>query len=336
MTPELNEESRKLDASWSRHDDAMLRDYLVGGVQDPWLNPQSIQARHFVIEAICGRPFPGLFEEEIRFAEAMRWMWRGGKADGDTDWFEVLEHALGRGADDAEGTEIPARLLLDYRRLPGEIDGVTVPNYLSHGCQSGRDGGALELAKRGFAPIWRHVLRQAPSRRWTVLEPACGSANDVRVWSEFGLEPHVEYHGFDLCPRNVANARALCPAAHFEVGNAFEIARADASVDLVIVHDLFEHLSMAGLDAALSEVARVTRSGLFVGFFQMHEEDEHFVHPVEEYHVNRLSLPRVRGDLERRGFRTRALHVDSWMRSFLGGREPFYEEWAYNLTAVRG
>jgi hypothetical protein len=24
------------------------------------------------------------------------------------------------------------------------------------------------------------------------------------------------------------------------------------------------------------------------------------------------------------------------MRSFLGGREPFYEEWAYNLTAVRG
>ena len=102
-----------------------------------------------------------------------------------------------------------------------------------------------------------------------VLEPACGSANDYRFFQGCGLARHIDYLGLDLCAKNVENARALFPSARFETGNVFEIGAADASYELCIAHDLFEHLSIAGLERAVSEVCRVTRSGLCAHFFQM-------------------------------------------------------------------
>ena len=335
MSPELAEESRRLAASWMQHDDEMLRDYLVSGVQDPWLNGQSMQARHFLIERVCGRSLPGVAEHEVRFVEAVRWLWDGGKRDGDVGWFEAVRHALQRGADDAEGAEVSRSVLDEYARLPREIDGVVVPNYVQAACESGLAGGTFASARPGFAGVWKGLLDPRPAAGLTVLEPACGSANDYRLFEAFGLARHLDYVGFDLCERNIANARAMFPGARFDVGNAFEIGHPDRSFDCVVVHDLFEHLSPEGLPVALNEVARVTRGGLFIGFFQMHEDAEHLVRPVEDYHVNRLSLVRVREFLAARGFRTQAVHVDSWIRSFLGGREAWYEEWAYSVLGWR-
>ena len=128
-----------------------------------------------------------------------------------------------------------------------------------------------------------------------MLEPACGSANDYRFLHAYGLARLVRYTGFDLCAKNIENARALFPDVSFAVGNVFEIAAPDKAFDLCFVHDLFEHLSLEGMQAAVKEVCRVTRQGLCVGFFNMDEIRDHQVRPVDDYHWNRLSMRRDEG-----------------------------------------
>ena len=71
--------------------------------------------------------------------------------------------------------------------------------------------------------------------------------------------------------------------------------------NIVQVHDLLEHLSPEGLERAIAELCRVTRRAMFIGFFQMHEGAEHIIRPVDEYHINTLSLSRVRASFERQG-----------------------------------
>src|SRR5579859_1404995 len=122
-----------------------------------------------------------------------------------------------------------------------------------------------------FIGLWKAVLQQlkpagpVPS----LLEPACGSANDYRFLDSYGLASLVTYKGFDLCPKNIDNARQLFPKVNFQVGNVFAIPFPDKFFELCVVNDLFEHLSLAGLDAAVGELCRVTRGGLCIGFFQM-------------------------------------------------------------------
>ena len=114
-------------------------------------------------------------------------------------------------------------------------------------------------------------LTRMPAARLSAIEPACGSANDFRFLHAFGIDRWLDYTGFDLCAANVANARAMFPQARFVEGNVFAIPAADKSCDLCFTHDLFEHLSPAGCERALAEVCRVTRQGLCLGFFNMHE-----------------------------------------------------------------
>ena len=104
----------------------------------------------------------------------------------------------------------------------------------------------------------------------------------------------VDYSGFDLCAKNIENARALYRGVSFAVGNVFEIAAADKAFDLCFVHDLFEHLSLEGMHAAVKEVCRVTRQGLCISFFNMDEIRDHQMRPVDEYHWNLLSMARMR------------------------------------------
>ena len=68
----LQAESDKLARSWMQHDAGMLRDYLVGGVEDPRLNVQSVLSRHFLTHALTGERFAALMEQELRFAAAMK------------------------------------------------------------------------------------------------------------------------------------------------------------------------------------------------------------------------------------------------------------------------
>lgn len=320
---ELSKESERLARSWKRHPAEWLRDYLVAGVEDPRLNLQSILSRHFLLRALTGERFQALCEEEYRFSAVMNWL-APLAARNDAAELDAVRYALRQGADNAEGLEIPRFVLQTFRALPARAGEMEVPNYIATFLEAAaRSGGETQLCAGGlncFQQLWREALSglAAPARAPSVLEPACGSANDYRFVRSFGLARFLEYSGFDLCDTNVANARALFPDVRFQVANVFALEAEDKSFDLCFVHDLFEHLSLDGLAAALREVCRVTRKGICVGFFQMDETSEHRVRPVEEYFCNLLSMERMRAAFAGEGFVGQVLHIDSFLRQHVG------------------
>ena len=144
----------------------------------------------------------------------------------------------------------------------------------------------------------------------------------------------MNYTGFDLCEKNVANARALFPQARFEAGNVFEIAASDQSFELCFVHDLLEHFSPAGLERAVAELCRVTRHGVCAHFFQMDEMPEHIVRPVGDYHLNTLSLAKTEALFGPHGFTVQPLHIGSYLLQRVGCHE-MHNANAYTFLAFR-
>jgi hypothetical protein len=181
-----------------------------------------------------------------------------------------------------------------------------------------------ELVLDTFQNLWAEALRNAAqtctqsSQSHSLLEPACGSANDYRFIQSYGLGSLFDYTGFDLCAKNITNAQTLFPRAHFAIGNVFEIAAPARSFDLCLVHDLFEHLSLEGLDVAVREVCRVTRQSICVGFFQMDEISEHVVRPLDEYYWNLLSARRMKSSFARQGFSAQIVHIGTFLRQQIG------------------
>jgi ubiquinone/menaquinone biosynthesis C-methylase UbiE len=333
-------ESEKLARSWMRHDAAWLRDYLVGGVEDPRLNVQSILSRHFLIRALTGERFSAFMDQEIRFAAAMNWLAELVTRDADRDDFAAILHSLRRGADNIEGSEIPRFMVPAFAALPINVGGLLVPNYIESfltAAESPDDPTPTRQASLDtFCRLWNEALGQTPpgDRRLSVLEPACGSANDYRCLHACGIARLIDYTGFDLCSKNVENARALFPGVRFEVGNAFAIAAPDKSFDLCFVHDLFEHLSLEGMETAVKEVCRVTRRGLCVGFFQMAEMASHVLRVVDEYHLNTLSMARMRELFAAQGFVGQAIHIATFLRDQAGCRDTHNPN-AYTFVLAR-
>lgn len=324
-----------------RHPRESLRDYLVAGIHDPRLNPQSIRGRHTLLEQAFGPRFLDLQHEELHFAATLLWLRSlADRGVGGSDW-AAIQHALDRQADDAEGLPIPSHILRTAARLPRlSVEGTDVPDYLRAAlgsmAQAADPSRGLAAAADLFRPVWRALLDVQPAARLSVIEPACGSANDYRTIEQYGLARHLLYRGFDLCESNIANARELCPDGCFEVGNVFEIQAPDRSFDVCLVHDLLEHFSPEALETSIAELCRVTAKQVFVAFFQMHEGPDHIVRPVEEYHWNTLSLGRTRQSFARHGFQGEAIHVASWFQWITTTPEAAYYDTAYDLSLFRG
>ena len=103
----------------------MLRDYLVGGVEDPRLNVQSVLSRHFLTRALAGERFNALMDQEIRFAAAMNCLTALVGTLRDAEELELILYALRRGADNAEGIAIPEFILQTFAALPRAADGLS-------------------------------------------------------------------------------------------------------------------------------------------------------------------------------------------------------------------
>lgn len=323
MNDFLQQETERLTRSWTQHDPAMLRDYLVADVEDPRLNVQSILTRHFLLHAIFGQRFAELMDAELRFAVAMNWLLQTAREITGADDWRAIAAGLDSGADNAEGITLPGFLRSTRACLPAKASGQNVPDYLGAFLRDAAAGQGTAVFSPSvldtFMALWRAALvAETPPDRPTVLEPACGSANDYRFIEACGLARFLDYTGFDLCEANVANARTLFPGARFEIGNAFAIAAPDRAFDYAFVHDLFEHFSPAGLEAAVAELCRVTRQGLCVGCFQMDEIEDHIVRPVDDYHVNTLSLARTLELFAAHGFTGEAVHIGTFLRLRFG------------------
>lgn len=345
---QLAKETENLRLSWAYHEPSWLRDYLVAGVEDPRVNLQSILTRHFLIRYLTGTEFEWCMTGEYEFCAAAAWLAKHAGLLADEETRLALLHALRRGAENAEGIEVPQFLPRAFKRL--SADG-RIPNYIE-ALLMRRDAGDawLESLVNTFAGVWSRVLGNinpltcgceitdvptAKATRPRLLEIACGSANDFRFLQSFGIARMVDYTGFDLCAQNIENARAMFPQVRFDIGNVFEINAPDKAFSLCMVHDLFEHLSTPGLAQAIKEVCRVTREGICVGFFQMDEISDHVVRPVDNYHWNLLSMNRTRHLFEQEGFNAQVIHVDSFLSDYASGAQTHNPD-AYTFLLRHG
>jgi SAM-dependent methyltransferase len=182
-----------------------------------------------------------------------------------------------------------------------------------------------EEEKEQFQSQWRDAMAQTATTPISVLEAACGSANDYRFFDAYGLARFLRYSGFDLSESNIVNAREMFPGIDFRCGNVFEISREDASEDFVIAFDLFEHLSLEGVDAALNEVCRVAGRGLVLNLFNASEIVDHVSNPVPErhYHWNTLSLRKVTEFLCARASSVEVVHIHGMLSNRFGEHREF-------------
>jgi SAM-dependent methyltransferase len=315
-------ETERLTRSWALHEEAWLQNYLVAGVEDPRVNLQSILSRHFLIRSLAGQYFDALMQQEYCFAATMDWLFRVSRLASDQEGRAVTLYALRKGSDNAEGLEIPPFILEAFTRLPAQFDGSTIPNYIEDFLRQSPAEDKVASAEPvldTFLKIWHKVLRNLSvstlpaGQRLSVLEPACGSANDYRFLHRYGIATYLEYFGFDLCEKNIENARNLFPDKRFEHGNVFEISAPAKSFDLCVVHDLLEHLSLAGMEQAVREICRVCRQGACMGFFQMDEIAQHRVRTLDEYHWNLLSMEQMKRLLAQYGFGAQVIHIGSFL-----------------------
>ncbi|MBI3851415.1 MAG: class I SAM-dependent methyltransferase [Verrucomicrobia bacterium] len=338
MNDSLKAETEKLSRSWSQYEAPFLQNYLVADVEDPRINVQSILSRHFLLGTLLGEKIQAVLAEELRFAAAMNWLLKLRRRAGDSDELRAVLYALKRGADNAEGTDIPHLVVQTFGSLPASTCGGQIPNYiedfLSNARAPERESLRNDTSLDAFLRIWNEVLSHKTPQRISVLEPACGSANDYRFLVACGIARCIDYTGIDLCEKNVQNAQAMFPGVRFEVGNIFEINSADQSFDFCFVHDLFEHLSLSGLESAVKEICRVVRRGICVGFFQMDEIPEHVVRPVDDYHWNMLSMEKTKGLFTQEGFTVQVFHIGSYLRSRIGCNETHNLN-AYTFVAVQ-
>jgi SAM-dependent methyltransferase len=305
-------ETERLIRSWMQHDHDTLRDYLVEDVEDPRINVQSILTRHFLIERLFGGQFADLMEHELRFGLVMNWLLGLLKRPVVAGQLRALLDALLTGQNSAEGLEIPSYVSETFATL-------VVPNYicdlLNWAPVETTDAPIPEYVMSTFQSIWREVLAGEQPQRISVLELACGSANDYRFIQAFGVARLLAYTGFDLCEKNIRNAKQMFPEARFKVGNALEIKAEDNAFDCCFVHDLFEHLSIEAMEVAIAEICRVTGRDICAGFFNVHDGTEHVVRAVDDYHWNKLSAAKTKAIFERHACVVDAIHIGEFLAS---------------------
>ncbi len=284
-----------LERTWNARSASMLDTYLVSGYQNPHINVQSILLRQFLAERASGRSFQDLTRQELTLAVELN---------------EVLRHRA------------------------AEL-GVKMGSYLNAQKQAAVRGVDDAIADREatFVEPWRAALADVGGTI-SVLELACGSANDYRAFVEYGLAPHLDYCGLDLTEKNVTNARRRFPGVGFEVGDVRDLRHAGESFEYVVACDVFEHLSLDGMERALDEAMRVARRGLALTFFNMGEAADHEDRPMKLYHWNRLSRPRIEARLAARFPTIRVVAIKPWLRETYSYTHS-YNGHAYSFFAER-
>lgn len=305
-------ETENLRRSWMLHSRETLRDYLVQDVEDPRINIQSILTRHFLIKRLFGERFAELMEQELRFGLVVNWLLRLLDASVSARGLHALLDALLDGKDKAEGVKIPGYVSETFA-------GLAVPNYicdlLSWAPVESTDVPIPDYLMKTFQKIWQEVLEGERAERICVVEPGCGSANDYRFIDAYGIGRFLDYTGFDLCEKSVRNAKQMFPNIRFEAGNILEIEAPTNAFDYCFIHDVFEHLSVEAMEAAVAEVCRVTRQEICAGFFNMYAGEQHVVRAVDNYHWNELSMARTKAIFERRASDVKVIHIDTFLKS---------------------
>lgn len=287
MNPAPEMENEALRRSWQQYDCDHLDTYLVSGIEDPRINCQSILTRALIADTLWPDSFIDLIDAELRFGSVLTWiLLRLEEGVARCELLSSVENA---------SESCPKTVVETYNSLRHATS--SVPDYVTDAIMSPNPDGPpqalCETALNTFCEIWRSELEHRTSVPVSLLEPACGSANDYRFIHSFGLARFVRYTGFDIAPKNVSNAQSRFPDVPFFIGSVFDTGLAEGAFDYVVVHDLFEHLSPEGLEAALAEVMRVAGRQAWLHFFNLSDCDSHVIRPIDNYYSNLLSIRQI-------------------------------------------
>jgi SAM-dependent methyltransferase len=313
-TMDIDAESEQLRNAWLRHSAEFLDTYLVRGVENPCLNPQSVVMRSLIIESLAPHQHDALIgQEKLYSACACQTLLAIAERE-----FNAFTAALDgeRNADLAY--PLPA-FLKDLRenttQAPFSVRAVWRQIF-----QAMR--GSFSNFVSPFESLWRERLERLDVKPLKLLEAGCGSANDYRYFERYGLDRAVDYTGVDICATNILNAQRRCPKGKFLEANAIRLPFPDKSFDFYCAFDLFEHLSIEAMECTIREAVRVTRRGLWLSFFQLDWRAEHEVILEPPYHRNILSIPRTVELLKTLGCDARVIDIQAeWARDFPAYRQ---------------
>lgn len=289
----LRVEEVNLKKTWAGYKSENLDAYLVTGYQDPRINAQSILARHTLVRALFGSDFDDLMHGELAHA---------------VDLNEAI------------------RVRADELGIKMTISGPDALANKALVCEVIADRAPI------FGERWRTALSGRTAQPLSVLEFACGSANDYRAFADYGIAPFLNYTGIDLNETNIANAKRRFPDVDFRVDSILSLPEADHSIDYVIGFDILEHLSSTAKRTAMDAAVRICRRGVHFAFFRMAEIPDDIVRPVRDYHSNTLSAPRMREYMGKHFDSTQLVKVPRLLKRDYGA-DHTYNRKAYSLTA---
>jgi len=313
-TRSIELENQRLKASWDCFPPEHLARYLGIEEQDQRINTHSILTRALLVDTLWPGKFDALIDEELRFGVVMTWLLqelRSGTSRNEL-WDELNTAT--------PGGRIPGlvRQTADWLQM----DACPLPDYLSDALlytESDLPAWYLfEPALNTFAGIWKSQICGLSAEPIEVLEVACGSGNDYKAIHEFGLTTFINYSGFDICWKNIHNARDRFPEAGFFEASILNSGLPDDSFDYVFLHDVLGHLSPEGFQVAVSEIMRITRVEAWLHCFNVADIDQHEIHPFQTYFRNRLSIPRVIETVERSGAEVRVVPISGMLERKLG------------------
>ncbi|MCK5000258.1 MAG: class I SAM-dependent methyltransferase, partial [Anaerohalosphaera sp.] len=290
-----------------------LDSYLVSGVEDPRINCQSILTRGLIGDSLWPGELGDLINAEMQFGAVMTWLMR--KLDDGVSR-ETLMDAVTSGNDEI----VPKFVIQAYSE--GLREDCIVPDYITDSLvdiSNDREETQLnELSLNTFIHLWEFATRGRTCKPVSIIEAACGSANDYRFINRYGLAEHLRYSGFDISSKNIANATNRFDDVDFFVGSIMDCGAANESYDYTFVHDLFEHLSIEAMEKALEEVVRIVRKEAWLHFFNAAKVDDHEVSRVSGYHWNTLSVDRVVRSLERLSASVEVINIAEMLEGKFG------------------
>ena len=311
---------RALQAAWDRHSADMLETYLIQHVENPCINAQSVILRGLLFDALFPGQFTALILEEMRYSACALMSLRAILEE----WHPQADPSARRSHPDSRARKIAflrncGRSGIDLARMHEQLvyaEAAGWRNFISP-----------------FEERWRTTV-SGLSAHASVLELACGSANDARYYARYGLDQFISYTGVDLCRKNVTNAARQVPGGRFLCCDARALPFADWSHDYVFVCDLLEHLPDWGIDEILYEATRVARKEVWLSLFDADWIPVHEIRPEEVYYLNTLSLADLRVSLRRQGFASYVVDIPiEWAATFPGYRH--YNEHARMIVAER-
>jgi SAM-dependent methyltransferase len=178
-----------------------------------------------------------------------------------------------------------ANLVNVKRAMAVDYKQEAVKCWTAHPCGAGVADGdpgsrayfeSLLAGRREYAPWMAAALGYDDSRRQrlAVLDVGCGQGVDLYEFASRG----AEVTGIDLTPRHVELARAHLAAMGVDAtvvqGDIEQMPFADASFDRVVSNGVLHHTP--GIEAALSECARVARPGAEIRIIVYNRNSLHY------------------------------------------------------------